>query len=77
MSFKKLLGLGGDDKQGAAPSSRPPTGPVSGEHQGVQPAAAKKASNMVPATLAERDEAAVDTTVCVRESEVSIAAHLT
>ena len=69
-SFKKLLGLGGDDKQEAASTSKQSSRAVSAEHQGPQPEAAEKASNMVPATLAERDEAAEDTTVCVRESEV-------
>lgn len=70
-SFKKLWGFGGEDKESARPSSSQSTSAVSAEHQGPQPPAAQKASNMVPATLAERDEAAEDTTVCVRESEVA------
>ena len=70
-TFKSLLGFGTEGKKGAAQSSSQTSTAVSAEHQGPQPAAAQKASSMVPATLAERDEAAEDTTVCVREAEVS------
>lgn len=45
---------------------------MSGEHSGPQPTAAKKASNLVPATIAERDETQKDVTVCKKESEVSM-----
>ena len=65
----KKLGLGGEEKSQSS-SRQTSTSSVSGEHSGRQPAAAKRASNLVPATVTERDEAEKDTTVCVRESEV-------
>ena len=68
-SFMKKLGLGGSEDKPQS-SSRQTSGPVSGEHSGRQPAAAVKASNLVPPTLTERDEAEKDQTVCVKESEV-------
>lgn len=74
-TFKKLLGFGAEGKEGATPSSSQSSSAMSAEHRGPQPAAEQKASNMVPATLAERDEAAEDTTVCVRESEVRLASR--
>ena len=65
----KKLGLGGDEKPQSS-SRQTSTSSVSAEHSGSQSAAAQKASNLVPATVTERDEAEKDTTVCVRESEV-------
>ena len=65
----KKLGLGGEEKS-QSPSRQTSTSSVSSEHSGRQSAAAQKASNLVPATVTERDEAEQDTTVCVRESEV-------
>ena len=69
MSFKKMLGLGGSEEKSQA-SKRHTSSAVSGEHTGAQSTAAQKASNLVPATVAERDEAEKDFTVCARESEV-------
>ena len=65
----KKLGLGGEEKTQSS-SRQTSTSSVSGEHSGRQSAAAQRASNLVPATVTERDEAQKDTTVCVRESEV-------
>ena len=70
-TFKKLLGFGAEGKEGAAPSSSQSANAMSGEHRGAQSNAEEKASSMVPATLAERDESAEDTTVCAREAEVT------
>lgn len=67
----KKLGLGGTEERSQS-SSRQTTSAVSAEHSGRQPIAAQKASNLVPATVPERDEADKDTTVCVRESEVNM-----
>ena len=69
-SFMKKLGIGGEEKSQS--SSRQTTSSVSAEHSGRQSSAAQKASNLVPATITERDEAQKETTVCVRESEVSL-----
>lgn len=70
-SFMKKLGLGGTEEKSQS-SSRQTSSAVSGEHSGRQPVAAQKASNLVPATITERDEAEKDTTVCVKESEVLV-----
>lgn len=69
-SFKKLLGLGGEEDKGQS-SNRQSSSAVSAEHSGSISTAAKKASNLVPATIAERDETQKDVTVCQQESEKS------
>ncbi len=68
-SFKKLLGLGGEEDKSQS-SSRQSSSAVSAEHSGTLSTAAKKASNLVPVTIAERDETQKDVTVCQQESEV-------
>lgn len=70
-SFMKKLGLGGEEKSQTS-TRQTSTSSVSAEHSGRQSSAAQKASNLVPATVTERDEAKEDTTVCVRESEVHL-----
>ena len=67
-TFKKLLGFGAEEDKSQS-SSRQPTSAVSGEHSGSLSSAAQKASNLVPATIAERDDAN-DQTVCQKESQV-------
>ena len=68
-TFKKLLGLGGEEDKTQS-SNRQPSSAVSGEHSGSLSPAAQKASNLVPATIAERDDAQSET-VCQKESQVS------
>lgn len=68
-TFKKLLGLGGEDDKTQS-SNRQSTSAVSAEHSGSLSSAAQKASNLVPATIAERDETQKDVTVCQQESQV-------
>lgn len=68
-TFKKLLGFGAEEDKSQS-SSRQPTSAVSGEHSGSLSSAAQKASNLVPATIAERDDAN-DQTVCQKESQKS------
>ena len=70
-TFKKLLGLGGEDDKTQS-SNRQSSSAVSAEHSGSLSSAAQKASNLVPATIAERDETQKDVTVCQKESQVKI-----
>ena len=70
-SFKKMLGLGSSEEKSQTSNRQTASSrAVSGEHSGVQSSAAQKASNLVPATIAERDDAEKDLTVCAVESEV-------
>ena len=78
-TFKSFLGLGGakDDKSQSQTqsqsqsTSQQTTHAVSAEHSGQQSKAEQKASNLVPATVVERDDAEKTETTCKQESEVS------